>query len=229
MSDVVVQESQTMDIPISIPISSCASLSSAMTTTVFSTINNSKCSTKSDDTSFQIFANKTGDLLEKNINENDKNKIVVVPVLNNNNTEKNLKRKFEASAESEPPPKQVKSSVLNNSGSLLNLSNNHPLKKHSKINRNGENVKESSPKVIILENELISSPAIMTKSVTVPAYVKTSCNTSVVETTCLKAGFVNKNLGNMQSSRPGTPTSLAKSITTSKPLLIPLKTPTTNC
>ncbi|CAG9860973.1 unnamed protein product [Phyllotreta striolata] len=101
---------------------SCATLSSGCTTTVFSTINATKCSTKTDESSINV---------EKIEIKND---------------DKGFKRKAECNNTiAGPPVKQSKSGVLIHSNiSLLNLSNNHPLKKYSKINRNGENVKEIS-------------------------------------------------------------------------------------
>lgn len=117
----------------------------------------------------------------------------------------NLKRKIDdISCDGEPPPKQPKQNILNHSLPLLNLSNNHPLKKHSKLNHNGENVKNSSPKVVILDNDIIV-PASDIKPPTI----------------------LNKTMPIMQSTKPSTTISLSKSIMSTKASIMPQKLPST--
>lgn len=128
-------------------LSGCATLSSATTTMVFSTINSTKCSTKSEDAvskSESVAAPVKG---EKDVSaperETSKAELAKPPAVANNVSEKNvMKRRGDSLAEAEPPAKLPKPTILNHSLGLLNLSNNHPLKKHSKLNRNGESVKE---------------------------------------------------------------------------------------
>lgn len=222
------------DIPIHHVASSSVCLSSATTTTVYSTINISKCSTKTEDTSVKIDSNSSSCIQEDNCENIDQkpdtNDIVKpqddvrenhpeVTVVSCNNVprsiqETNLKRKNDDSTcDGEPPSKQPKQNILNHSLPLLNLSNNHPLKKHSKMNRNGENVKKNSPKVIILENDII------VPSCSVSSVFKVDVATS-------KPVILNKTMPIMQSTKPSTTVSLSKSIMSTKASIIPPKLPT---
>lgn len=129
-------------------LSGCATLSSGTTTMVFSTINSTKCSTKSEDSvsrSESVKPDMAAVKSEKDATsdkEVPKGETVKAPAVVNNVTDKNLKRKSDSVTEAEPPAKLPKPTILNHSLGLLNLSNNHPLKKHSKLNRNGESIKE---------------------------------------------------------------------------------------
>lgn len=162
--------------------SSSACLSSAATTTtVYSTINKSKCSTKTDDPSVKskesvlIIARENSE--EQSVSVDVSNVVAEKPDVLCDNVadsapETNLKRKLEDAIakdkESSPPPpaKRPKQNDSDQSHHpLMNLSNNHPLKKHSKMNRNGENTatknsfssttSSSSPRVVILEHDII--------------------------------------------------------------------------
>ncbi|XP_066144215.1 polycomb group protein Psc-like isoform X2 [Euwallacea fornicatus] len=106
------------------------SRSSCGTTTVFSTINKSMCSTKSEESCNLGPPPKTPTDANKELPLNS--------ILKQNNS---LKRKMEESEKfaSELPTKLPKPTILNHSIGIMSLSNNHPLKKHSsKMNRNGE-------------------------------------------------------------------------------------------
>ncbi|XP_066255810.1 protein suppressor 2 of zeste-like isoform X2 [Euwallacea similis] len=106
------------------------SRSSCGTTTVFSTINKSMCSTKSEESCNLGPPPKTLTDANKEVPLNS--------ILKQNNS---LKRKMEESEKfaSELPTKLPKPTILNHSIGLMSLSNNHPLKKHSsKMSRNGE-------------------------------------------------------------------------------------------
>ncbi|CAG9768063.1 unnamed protein product [Ceutorhynchus assimilis] len=108
-----------------IPLNANVALSSCSTTTVFSTVNRSMCSTKSDENSYSNFTKPTSEIDKGSISKEGNN----------------LKRKHEDSENNsllEIPAKLPKPTILNHSIGLMNLSNNHPLKKHTKINRNGE-------------------------------------------------------------------------------------------
>ncbi|RZC34207.1 polycomb complex protein BMI-1-A, partial [Asbolus verrucosus] len=96
---------------------SCASLSSTTTKTVYSTINSSKCSVSSDSDTKKMEDDKKIETSKANDE----------PV--KNSTEKGVKRKLDLT--NEQPIKQQKQTILNHSIGLHNLSNNHPLKKHS--------------------------------------------------------------------------------------------------
>lgn len=223
---------QSSDIPIHHLASSSACLSSATTTTVYSTINKSKCSTKTDDSSVKIDQNTCSSGQDENCknidHESDKNDISKQDDVRENLPEVNvscnnvpkiihetsLKRKLDDTCDSEPRLKQPKQNILNHSLPLLNLSNNHPLKKHSKMNRNGENVKNSSSKVVILEND------ILVPSCSVPSIIKIDVPSS-------KPMILNKTVPIMQSTKPSTTVSLAKSIMSTKASIIPPKLPST--
>ncbi|CAG9831081.1 unnamed protein product [Diabrotica balteata] len=172
------------------PSSNCATLSSGGTTMVFSTINSTKCSTKTEDSLLKV--------AKPDIVETNAEKI-------NTEVEKSLKRKIELNVEVEPPSKQSKPIILNHNMGLMNLSNNHPLKKHSKLNRNGEHVRDL-PKTTEFESKTVNSTLLTT----------TGYNTSEIpakkEPEVLKSSIVNRS-----SPRPGTPT-------TTKPLAMRAKT-----
>lgn len=229
-----ISRSQTTDTTIP-HVSSSASLSSATTTTVYSTINTSKCSTKTDDTSVKIEQNLIGiqetmgdikpntesiqsgkqDCFVPNNHEAASEVFVSCNSSSSSINETNLKRKSDTTHESESPSKQSKQNILNHSLPLLNLSNNHPLKKHSKLNRNGENVKNSSPKVVILENDII-----------VPSGAVSSC--VKIDVPAPKITILDKGTSpNKHTTRPSTPISLSKSILSTKASIIPQKLPST--
>jgi hypothetical protein len=114
--------------------SSCVTMcSSATTKTVFSTINSSKCSVSSDS--------------DKKVEEEKKN----------DKEEKGVKRKAEGTGEQ--PLKQQKQTILNHSIGLHNLSNNHPLKKHSQLNKT-EPVEKS------VEDSVFSKPNVINRNFT---------------------------------------------------------------
>ncbi|KAJ8973010.1 hypothetical protein NQ317_004608 [Molorchus minor] len=193
--------STAVDLKVPVLLTSCATLSSGTTTTVFSTINSSKCSTMSDDTPIKVGVKPDNGVKE------------VDPLANN--LDKNLKRRCEEAPEVEPPIKQPKPTILNHSLSLLNLSNNHPLKRHSKKNRNGENIKDASKASVETEITLVcaSSPS------------RTSIRTTN-DVTFPKPTFVNKNFVNVPSSRPGTPVSASRPpISSTRPSIAPPKPP----
>lgn len=210
--------------------SSSACLSSATTTTVYSTINKSKCSTKTDDTTLKVEQNSI-DVQQKSVNSpaipetiehapqdaivkiNHENVTEVSVPCNNvprSVHETNLKRKYDETTESEPPSKQPKQNVVNHSLPFLNLSNNHPLKKHSKMNRNGENVK-SSPKVVILEHDIILPSSAVKNDVLSPS----------------KSTVFNKIMPITHSDKSSTSVTLSKSIMSTKASIIPPKLPST--
>lgn len=228
-----ISESRSSEISLQHISSSSACLSSATTTTVYSTINKSKCSTKTDDTSMKIEQHSIG-LQENCTNSSQKaestevtkqeeivqstcENVPEVSITHNNVPkniqEPNLKRKSVDTSESEPPCKQPKQ-TLNHSLPFLNLSNNHPLKKHSKVNRNGENVKNISPKVIILENDII-----------VPSSSVSSGTKNEMSST--KPVILNKTLPIVYSTKPCSPVTLSKTIMSTKASIIPPKLPST--
>jgi len=84
-----------------------------------------------------------------------------VPVSKPSNT---LKRKCEESEKlSELPAKLPKPTILNHSIGLMNLSNNHPLKKHSKLNRNGErrhlDLSDKVPNLTVSHSTIAQKPS----------------------------------------------------------------------
>lgn len=230
-----IPESRHSEIPIQHVASSSASLSSGTTTTVYSTINKSKCSTKTDDTSIKIEQNPV--VIQQNsanlqtkpeaiepaqqegIVKINRENVPEISVSCNNvprsEHETNLKRKCDETSDCEPPSKQPKQNILNHSLPFLNLSNNHPLKKHSKINRNGENVK-SSPKVVILENDII------VPSASVSSGVK---NDHVLSPP--KPIVLSKIIPITHSAKSSTSVTLSKSIMSTKASIIPPKLPST--
>lgn len=218
-----ISTSRTSDIPNHHILSGSTSFSSATTTTVYSTINKSKCSTKTDDTPVKIhqkpvtvqenFINiqpSPDEIinLENHIEENSGKSVdadvpcISVPL---NVQETNRKRKCDNSCEAEPPSKRTNQNMLNHSLPLLNLSNNHPLKKHSKMNRNGENVKKSSPKVMILDHDII----VPSTSVSLPAQIDLPVS---------KPMILDRN---MHTTRPSTPLSTSKNVMSIKTSVIP--------
>lgn len=86
---------------------------------------------------------------------------------------------------------QVKQMVLNHSLGLQNLSNNHPLKKHSQLTRCAENADNKSHTEI--KNKIPSSTSIPT--------IATTTNQIFSKPTNL----INKTVTNLQLNRPGTP------------------------
>nr|XP_023014389.1 uncharacterized protein YMR317W-like isoform X2 [Leptinotarsa decemlineata] len=210
-----VSDSIHMNIAISTPLSVCATFSSAATTTVYSTINSSKCSTKSEEL-ISSASSLPSEMSSKQGAIEEKLKPSSPPTANDGTCDKNLKRKNIAVVDTEPPAKQPKQTILNHSLGLQNLSNNHPLKKHSKLNRNGENVKEGTlTKAITSESELLSS-------------VTNLFTTTTSETTVSKANLMNKSgmFAQSQSSKSETPVSLAKSpVQTLKPSTVSAKSP----
>ncbi|XP_050310463.1 polycomb group protein Psc-like [Anthonomus grandis grandis] len=115
----------------------CVSLSSCGTTTVFSTINKSMCSTKSDDTR-------------------------VAPVEKITPPTPILKRKNEEPSQ-EVPTKQPKPTILNHSIGLMNL--NNTLKKSvNKLNKNGERkIAELTEKTPVSSQNLTVSHAVLSQ------------------------------------------------------------------
>lgn len=228
-----ISDSRSSEIPLQHIASSSACLSSATTTTVYSTINKSKCSTKTDDTSIKIEQHLIG--VQENCtnssqnagNSDTTNHEEIVQITRDNVPEAgvtynnvpksieetNLKRKSVDTPESEPPCKQPKQ-LLNHSLPFLNLSNNHPLKKHSKMNRNGENVKNVSPKVVILENDII----VPSSSVSSGARIEMSSP---------KPAILNKTMPIVYSTKSCSPVTLSKTIMSTKASIIPPKLPST--
>lgn len=228
-----ISEPRSSEIPLQHIASSSACLSSATTTTVYSTINKSKCSTKTDDSSIKIEQHLIG--VQENCNNSsqkvespetrNQQEIRQIPTENVpeagvtcNNVPKsieetNLKRKCVDTPENEPPCKQPKQ-VLNHSLPFLNLSNNHPLKKHAKMNRNGENVKNTSPKVVILENDII-----------VPSSSVSSGTR--IEMSSPKPAVLNKTMPITHSTKPCSPVTMSKTIMSTKASIIPPKLPST--
>ncbi|KAJ8957916.1 hypothetical protein NQ318_001913 [Aromia moschata] len=200
------------------------SLSSGTTTTVFSTINSSKCSTKSEDSTAKPEPITTDEnppvkMVDENISDKNNSRPASPKPQVNHVAEKCLKRKNEAVPEAEPPAKHPKPTILNHSIGLLNLSNNHPLKKHSKLNRNGENVKE------LAKNQAPEPESATPVVTTSAAAVSTSAKTSTSDVAFPKPSFINKNFPNAQLSRPGTPIMSTKpSIMSTRPSIIPPKT-----
>ncbi|CAG9820633.1 unnamed protein product [Phaedon cochleariae] len=194
--------------------STCSTLSCATTTTVYSTINNSKCSTKSEEIPSAPFEPQAGsdksDEVEKQCID-DK-----IPPSQENSNVKTLKRKLEAIADCEPPVKQQKQTILNHSIGLLNLSNNHPLKKHSKLNRNGENLKDALAKLASS-----SDSEVVTK--TSNSVMKCVNTISTSEITISKLTSNNNSLLSVDRSRPETPVSKSLIMST-KSSIIPSKT-----
>ncbi|XP_057671095.1 mucin-2-like isoform X1 [Diorhabda carinulata] len=185
---------------VSLPSSSisCATLSSGGTTMVFSTINTSKCSTKTEDS---ILKAAQPDITEIN-SERD--------------TEKPLKRKLEPNVDVEPPAKQSKPIILNHNIGLLNLSNNHPLKKHSKLNRNGENLKDLQKVTCVSEIKITNVVTTSTVTILNSTSLHKFNPVKKLESEPTKPNIINKSISNIQ--RPGTPTS------TTKPLAMRAKT-----
>nr|CAH7748336.1 unnamed protein product [Callosobruchus chinensis] len=192
----------------------CATLSSETnTTTVYSTINTSKCSTTSGESSYR--EPKSIDVVIENVQpkvtESSEKADVKVTECAELQTSA-VKRKSDVAVEVEPPPKQAKPTILNHTIGLLNLSNNHPLKKHSKLNRNGENVnipKIPTSEVTITPAAPISSANKLcsTKPISTPAATSVADSQSPVS----KQAFQNKTtLTVTQSTRPGTPISIPK-------------------
>ncbi|CAH1986413.1 unnamed protein product [Acanthoscelides obtectus] len=204
----------------------CATLSSETnTTTVYSTINTSKCSTTSEVSSYSVPKNidvviekvepKVSESTDVKVNECAEPK---APLQNSG-----VKRKCDTVGEVEPPPpKQPKPTILNHTIGLLNLSNNHPLKKHSKLNRNGENInipKIPTSEVTITPATTISSSANkLSNTTTVNTAKPSTCTTT--SSTENQSGtsfpkqqiFQNKALSVAQISisRPGTPITVPK-------------------
>lgn len=140
-----------------------------------------------------------GDTVSESIS-NEANKIISHPVItstsscgtkltlkyNNSIGEKAAKHKIEPmKSEFESPMKQAKPSVSNHSLGLQNLSNNHPLKKHSQLNRIAESSGLSEAKIKPLTVTTTSAP--------------------VTNTTQKLTTVINKNFNNIQLNRPGTP------------------------
>lgn len=229
-----ISESRTTDVSMQPILSASASLSSATTTTVYSTINESKCSTKSDDTPIKLDQNTSN--MRENLEQHTKiENLHMVPISGDSSTlqnkvleiistscnsipttshDLNLKRKCDTEPENEPPLKLAKPNILNHSLQFLNLSNNHPLKKHSKINHNGENVKNSSPKVVILEHSIIEPGSMVTASIKIDVPVS-------------KPITLNKTTTTIHSARSSTPVSVMKTIMSTKASIIPPKLPST--
>lgn len=105
--------------------------------------------------------------------------------------EKGVKHKMQEGREGEPPFKQVKQMVLNHSLGLQNLSNNHPLKKHSQLARSAENA----------DNKMHLEGKNKIPSTTSIPVIATTTNQIFSKPTNL----INKNVTNVQLNRPGTP------------------------
>ncbi|KAJ3653108.1 hypothetical protein Zmor_019025 [Zophobas morio] len=121
----------------------CVTLSSnTNTTTVFSTINSTKCSVSSDSDKKPEAQPRQDDPKPEPCVEKEK--------------DKGVKRKSETPPQ--PPPKPPKQTILNHSIGLHNLSNNHPLKKHSQLNKT-----EAAEKP---DEVVFSKPNIINKSLT---------------------------------------------------------------
>ncbi|KAJ8913690.1 hypothetical protein NQ315_007407 [Exocentrus adspersus] len=221
------ETSTAVEVTVTAPsfLSSCATLSSGTTTMVFSTINSSKCSTKTDEVVVKKEPIKTEAMEDKmengnssvepktEVTKNDPPKAVA----NNVAAEISLKRKSDGGTEAEPPPKQPKQTILNHSIGLLNLSNNHPLKKH-KLNRNGENVKEFVLRASAPNCEPTLVPAEFTT--TKPPMTAPKSVAATTDTASPKPNIINKLLSPIaHSGRPGTPITSKPSptIPTSKP------------
>nr|CAI5818142.1 unnamed protein product [Callosobruchus analis] len=193
----------------------CATLSSETnTTTVYSTINTSKCSTTSGESTYS--EQRSIDVVIENVQlkVTESSEKTDVKVTESAELQiSGVKRKSDASVEVEPPPKHAKPTILNHTIGLLNLSNNHPLKKHSKLNRNGENI--NIPK--IPTSEVTITPAAPISSASKLSNAKPSspaAATSVADTQSAisKQTFQNKTTltVSQSTSRPGTPISIPK-------------------
>ncbi|KAL1502717.1 hypothetical protein ABEB36_007821 [Hypothenemus hampei] len=158
-----------------IPLNShCASFSnSSGTTMVFSTINKSMCSTKpSSETTTRTNASEkkegttSNDIKQSNI----------------------LKRKGEDLTKTiEVPSKLPKPTILNHSIGLMNLSNSHPLKKHSKLSRNGER------RPLDVNDKMSLSNTNVTVSHATPKSVDNNTNKPIIINKNLNYLHVNKN------------------------------------
>ncbi|KAF7267465.1 hypothetical protein GWI33_019300 [Rhynchophorus ferrugineus] len=126
------------------------------TTTVFSTINKTMCSTKPAEKPNQIIVDS-----------------------------KATKRKS-AADDKGPPMKLPKPTILNHSIAFMNLSNNHPLKRH-KLNRNGETVQDKpTPTTSLLNNAstIPPKPIVINKSVSGITLQKPSGDQKAATTPC---------------------------------------------
>ncbi|KAG5900094.1 hypothetical protein JTB14_016063 [Gonioctena quinquepunctata] len=181
-----------------------ATLSSATTTIVYSTINTSKCSTKCEDV--YTVAIPPPEMSPKQEKVEEKSP---TSSLSDSSSDKSLKRKNVPAPDIEPPVKQSKPTILNHSLGLQNLSSNHPLKKHSKLNRNGENVKDITATIAIPSEVEMISGAVTSKT----SSVMRNVNTVATSEPCIsKQNSPNKNFTFVQSqlNRPGTPLSMPK-------------------
>lgn len=139
------------------------SLSSTTTKTVFSTINSSKCSVSSDNNDTKKYYNKKEQKTEKASKPTAANET------------KGVKRKLDTPSNEQP----IKQTILNHSINLHNLSNNHPLKKHSQLpkveEKVDEKIQEKTDDVIFskpkpLTNTNLSRPG-TPKPTTTPCYM----------------------------------------------------------